>query len=83
MIGHRGEEEYRILDDAFVLVFFAENSAKDISEYVKAVLGKVDFWGCDLCGIAGVEEAVTGYLSEIRALGMRGALTQLLGSSQM
>ena len=83
LIGHRGEEEYRILDDAFVLEFFAENSAKDISEYVKAVLGKVDFWGCDLCGIAGVEEAVTGYLSEIRALGMRGALTQLLGSSQM
>jgi len=78
LIGHRGDEEYRVLDDRFILEFFAEKSARDIHGYVKAVLGNVDFWGCDLCEIDGVEEAVTGFLAKIQTLGMRGALEQLL-----
>ena len=74
LIGHRDGAEYNILDDAAVLEFFAANSSKDAAEFAHATLSNVDFWGQDLSAIAGVEEAVTTYLSDIRALGMRAAL---------
>lgn len=74
LIGHRGEQEYNILDDAAVLEFFAANSSKDAAEFAHATLSNVEFWGQDLSAIAGVEEAVTVYLSDIRALGMRAAM---------
>ena len=74
LIGHRDGAEYNILDDAAVLEFFAANSSKDTAEFAHATLSNVDFWGQDLSAIAGVEAAVTTYLSDIRALGMRAAL---------
>jgi len=78
LIGHRGEAEYCILDDIRVLEFFAENSSKGISEFVHAALGNVDFWGQDLSLIAGAEEAVSVYLSNIRKSGMREALEKAI-----
>lgn len=74
LIGHRDGAEYNILDDAAVLEFFAANSSKEADEFAHATLSNLDFWGQDLSAIAGVEEAVTTYLSDIRALGMRAAL---------
>ena len=74
LIGHRDGAEYNILDDAAVLEFFAANSSKDAAEFAHATLSNVDFWGQDLSELAGVEEAVVTYLSDIRALGMRAAL---------
>lgn len=74
LIGHRGNDEYQILDDAFVLEFFAANSGKDAAEFAKAVLSNEDFWGQDLTKLDGVEAAVAGYLSDIRELGMRKAM---------
>ena len=74
LIGHRDGAEYNILDDAAVLEFFAANSSKEAGEFAHATLSNLDFWGQDLSAIAGVEEAVTTYLSDIRALGMRAAL---------
>lgn len=69
MIGHRGEQEYNILDDAAVLEFFAANSSKEPREFAHAVLSNEDFWGQDLSSLAGVEDAVASYLTEIRASG--------------
>lgn len=74
LIGHRDGEEYQILDDAYVLEFFAENSSKDAAEYTHAVLSNESFWGQDLTKHAGAEAAVAGYMADIRALGMRGAM---------
>ena len=74
LIGHRGSEEYPVLDDAAVLEFFAANSGKEASEYAQAVLSNVDFWGQDLTELDGVHAAVTGYLADIRELGMRKAM---------
>ena len=74
LIGHRDGAEYNILDDSAVLEFFASNSSKDTAEFAHATLSNVDFWGQDLSAISGVEAAVTTYLSDIRALGMRAAL---------
>ncbi len=77
LIGHRDGQEYQILDDAAVLEFFAANSSRDTAEFVHAVLSNVDFWGQDLSGLAGVEEAVTSYLTDIRAMGMRKAMEKI------
>lgn len=74
LIGHRDGEEYQILDDAYVLEFSAENSSKDAAEYTHAVLSNESFWGQDLTKLAGAEAAVAGYMADIRALGMRGAM---------
>lgn len=74
LIGHRDGAEYNILDDASVLEFFAENSGKDAGEYAHAVLSNTAFWGEDLSEISGVEDAVTSYMTDIRALGMRKAM---------
>ncbi len=77
LIGHRGEEEYNILDDEAVLSFFASNSDKQTDEYVHNTLANMDFWGQDLSRIAGVEDAVTAYLTDIRSLGMRQTMEKL------
>ena len=77
LIGHRDGAEYQILDDAAVLEFFAANSGKEAAEYAHAVLSNEAFWGQDLSKLAGVEEAVTSYISEIRALGMRKAMEKI------
>ena len=74
LIGHRGEEEYRIMDDAAVLDFFAANSGKEAAEYVNAVLSYVDFWGQDLSALAGFEDAIIGYVNDIRTIGMRATM---------
>jgi tagaturonate reductase len=77
LIGHRGDEEYQILDDAAVLEFFAANSGKSAPEFAHAVLSNEDFWGQDLSKLDGVEDAVAGYLADIRELGMRKAMEKL------
>ncbi len=71
LIGHRNGQEYNIMDDADVLEFFAANSSKEPAEYAHAVLSNENFWGQDLTKLAGVEEAVTNYISDIRSMGMR------------
>lgn len=78
LIGHRFGEEYEIHDDKSVLEFFVRKSSMDTSKYVKAVLSNVDFWGLDLCTIKNVSDVVTGYLDDIRYLGMKEAIKHLL-----
>ena len=74
LIGKRGEEEYKILDDEAVLKFFAENSAKETVEFVTAFLSEKEFFGQDLTEINGLTNAVVDYLNQIKELGMRKAL---------
>lgn len=77
LIGNRDGQEYRILDDAAVLEFFAANSSKDAAEYAKAVLSNVDFWGQDLTQIAGLTEKIAEYVAAIRADGMRKTMEKI------
>lgn len=79
LIGHRDGQEYNIMDDAAVLEFFATNSSKEPKEYVHAVLANTDFWGQDLSALAGVEEAIVSYLTDIRAIGMRKTMEKVFG----
>jgi len=77
LIGHRGEEEYTILDDAFALEFFAANSGKSSKEYANAYLSNEKFFGEDLTKIEGLVDAVASYVDDIRANGMRKAMENL------
>ena len=74
LIGCRGDEEYRILDDKEVLEFFATNSQTELEQYVVEFLRKESFWGQDLTKIPNLTEAVLGYVIDIRTMGMRKAL---------
>ena len=78
LVGHRGEEEYLISDDAAVLEFFAAHSSDRAEEFVAAFLSREDFWGRDLTQVAGLKAAVTAYLEDIQANGMRAALCRTL-----
>ena len=77
LIGHRNGQEYHIMDDMKVLEFFRDNSAKATGEFVAAFLGCEDFFGQDLNQIAGLTEAVAGYLEDIKTNGMRAALCKI------
>ena len=77
LIGHRDGEEYNIMDDAAVLEFFAANSGKEPKEFAHAALANTDFWGMDLSALAGVEDAVVSYLTDIRAMGMRKTMEKM------
>lgn len=72
--GYRNGQEYLIMDEENVLEFFAENSGKEVEDYVHEALSREAFWGEDLSIIDGLKEAVTVYLRDIRLLGMRTAL---------
>ena len=77
LIGHRGEEEYIISDDAPVLEFFAEYSTKATEEFVGAFLSNEGFFGQDLTQVAGLKDAIVAYLDDIKANGMRAALCKI------
>lgn len=77
LLGHRNGEEYRILDDAAALQFFAEHSGKDSFAFAKAILSNTAFFGKDLTQYNGLTEQVAGYLDDIRTLGMREAVRKV------
>lgn len=78
LIGNRGGQEYRIMDDQKVLEFFRDNSSKETKEFVKICLGNLDFFGQDLNEIPKLTEYVTECLENIRSNGMRDALCKIL-----
>lgn len=78
LIGHRDGEEYKIMDDADVLAFFAENSTKPAAEVVPAFLGNEKFFGEDLNAQPGLTDAVTAALESIRKDGMKAALAAVV-----
>jgi tagaturonate reductase len=78
LVGNRNGEEYFIRDDQAVLDFFLENSAKAPEEFAKAYLGNTKFFGGeDLTKVAGLVDAVAGYIADIRARGMRAVVEDL------
>lgn len=78
LIGHRDGVEYNIMDDEKVLAFFRDYSSKDTKTFVTAYLSNEEFHGQDLTQVAGLADAVSAYLDDIRANGMRAALCRTL-----
>ncbi len=79
LIGHRGEQEYLVKDDADVLEFFAANSSKETAEFVQAYLSNEAFFGRDMTQIEGLSEKMNEYLNAIRKEGMEAALKHFFG----
>lgn len=77
LIGQRGDNTYKINDDAVVLEFFANNSSKSALEFTKAYLSDTRFFGQDLTKVEGLVEAVSTYLDNIREKGMEAAIKML------
>lgn len=80
LIGKRGEETYKIMDDADVLEFFGSRAGKvDVATLVKDFTSNTKFWGKDLGEYANFNETVTAHLEKIQAVGMRKTLEELIG----
>jgi tagaturonate reductase len=77
--GDRNGEKYNIRDDKFVLDFFKENSSKSPAEFTHAYLSNTKFFGGnDLSKVAGLEDAITAYITDIRERGMRAVVTDVV-----
>ena len=71
--------EYPIVDDQFVLDFFAGMQGKTSAEIANAVLTNVEFWGSDLTAeLPGFEASVAASLEEIRA-DAKAAIAKVVG----
>ena len=77
LIGHRDGQEYNIMDDMEVLEFFRDNCEKDSRTFVESFLGHENFFGQNLNQVAGLTDAVTAYLDDIKTNGMRAALCKI------
>lgn len=71
---------YNVKDDAEVLEFFTKVWAeKDAAGIAKAVLANTAFWsGKDLTAVAGLEEAVAGYLKAMETNDIRDLMKELI-----
>lgn len=77
LVGHRGKEEYNIIDDADVLEFFSIHTSQSTKDFVVSFLSKEKFFGEDLTKITGLTDSVISYLEVMKESGMRKALEQL------
>ncbi len=78
LIGTRDGNEYKILDDADVLEFFAANSGKTAKEFTTLYLSNEKFFGEDLTKYDGLVDKIAGYIEEIQTNGMRKALEKVI-----
>ncbi len=67
--GLRGEEEYAIKDDRFILEFYYAHREDDSRAITEAVLSNTEFWGEDLTRYDGLVEKVAADLQVIEEQG--------------
>ena len=77
LICKRGDDEYAVKDDRFVLEFYNEHKDDAPADLAKAVLSNEAFWGEDLTKIEGLEAAVAESLAAVHAKGMAEVLKEM------
>ncbi len=77
LIGRRGEENYKIMDDDFILEFFRENSKLSTRELVENYLSNTAFFGEDMSQYKSLADMVTLYMETIEKSGMREAMKRV------
>lgn len=77
LIGKRGENTYKIMDDANVLEFFAANASLPTEEFVNNYLNNVTFFGEDMTKYDGLVQMISSYINDINVNGMRSAINNL------
>ena len=72
--------QYQIRDDEAVLNFFAEIWKNgDADAVAEAVLSNTDFWsGKDLTSVAGLKDAVAGYLRNLETKDAKEIMAELI-----
>lgn len=80
MVCKRGDEEYTVKDDAFVLDFYTRHSADGAAALAHAVCINQEMWGEDLSALPGFEAAVADAISRIESQGMRAVLDEVAKS---
>lgn len=76
--GFRGEEEYLIQDDPYILEFYNTHKDDEPSALVNAVLSNAQFWGEDLTEIPGLCEEVTADLKTAEGQGSYALMKECL-----
>ena len=74
LIGRRGEDDYEIRDDRWVLDFYYGHRDDDAGAIAHAVVHNTEMWGAGLAALPGFEQAVAADLAHIERLGMYGAM---------
>lgn len=77
LMARRGDEEYRVRDDRYVLEFFAQHRNDSIPQLVRSVCANCRMWGEDLNELPGFAQLVERYLNQIEAEGMYAAMQSL------
>lgn len=77
LLARRGEEEYRIRDDLYVLDFFLRHKDDSTRDLVRGVCANEQMWGEDLNELPGFAQMVEQYLNLIEAEGMYAAMQSL------
>lgn len=77
LVGQRDDQEYLIMDDKDVLEFFLINSVDDTLSFAVNFLSNTTWWEQDLNTVPGLTDAVCGYLSDIKNVGIREAMRKL------
>lgn len=77
LVARRGEEEYTVRDDAFVLEFFEQHKNDTAQHLVAAACANTRMWGEDLNLLPGFAQEAARQLEAIRTSGMRTAMQQL------
>ncbi len=84
LIGHRGSEEYKIVDDMPILEMYKElwsaydGTLEGAKKLVSTVFSKTDMWGLDLNTIDGLCDKVAGYLYAIETKGVTEVMKELV-----
>jgi tagaturonate reductase len=84
LIGHRGADEYKILDSMDVLITFRDlwskwdSSNSGTIERVQKILGNSRMWGEDLTLINGLVDHVSKYLYAIESNGIAAAIKSVV-----
>ncbi len=77
LIGHRGRDSYKIMDDDLVLEFFRKNSKLPNREFAEAYLSNTVFFGEDMSQYKGLAGMTADYIDNIEKLGIREAVRRV------
>ncbi|WMJ88327.1 tagaturonate reductase [Anaerocolumna sp. MB42-C2] len=77
LIGRRDNETYMILDDKYVLDFFAKYSKRPTREMVEAYLNDKSLFGDDIEKYKSLADIITLYMEDIEKNGMRKAMKKV------
>lgn len=77
LLGQRGSNTYEIHDDAMVLQAFRESAGQVTADYVRSLMGRIDFWGEDLTQIPGFAPAVIAHLDRMAAIGVKAHIGEV------